>query len=175
MRSLVTAFIFAFALPFVAIAQSPPTVGAISGTLDGVEVSYVIADGVDVATWWQETDEGVKVSLTAYPSDSPMDDANVLRFTFIGNTANQNPEMLGGAIALKRNGGTLSAADDAINLNLESLEVSGESLLLIGNITLTLSPGEENVSLLSEEGTTLSANIQATILRAEDSGGLSDQ
>lgn len=175
MRRLVTAFIFALALPFGAIAQSPPTAGAMSGTLDGVEVSYVIADGNDVATWWHETDEGVEVSLTAYPSDSPVDDANVLRFTFIGDTANQNPEMLGGAIALQRNDATLSASDDAINFDLESLEVSGDSLLLIGNITVTLSPGEENVSLLAEEGTTLSANIQATILRTDDSGRSSGQ
>jgi hypothetical protein len=173
MRHSLTAL--AFALPLAAFAQGPATVGAMSGVLDGVEVSYIIAEGVDVATWWQETDEGVEVSLTAYPSDSPMDDANELRLTFTGDAASRNPEMLSGEIALHRNDETLRASDEAIDLSLESLEVSGESLLLIGDVRATLTPGEENESPLAEDGVTLTANIQATIPGAENSPSSSDQ
>ena len=173
MRHALTAL--AFALPLHALAQGPVTVGAMSGTLEGVEVSYVIADGEDIATEWQETDEGIEVSLTAYPSDSPMDDVNELTITFTAETASRTPQMLAGEVALNREGETLTATDEAIDLNLESLEVSGDSLLLIGNILVTLGEGEENVSIVAEGAMTLSANIQATIIRAGNSDSSSDQ
>ncbi|SFG87084.1 hypothetical protein SAMN04488020_104248 [Palleronia marisminoris] len=171
MRHALTAL--AFALPLPALAQDPATVGAMSGTLDGIQVSYVIADGEGADTSWQETDEGIAVSLTAYPSDSPMDDANEVTFTFIADTASRNPELLRGEMALNRDGETLTATDEAINLDLDNLEVSGDSLVLTGNIRATLSAGEEDVTVVAEEGTTLSADLQATILRTDDSDSAS--
>lgn len=159
----------AFALPLPVLAQDLVTVGAMSGTLDGVQVSYTIADGEDAGTSWQKTDDGIEVSLTAYPSDSLMDDANEVTLTFTAETASRSPELLRGEMELNRNDKTLTASDEAINLNLDSLEVSGDSLVIIGNIRATLSTGEENVTVLAEEGTTLSVDIQATIIRADDS------
>ena len=166
MRHALTAL--ALTLPLPALAQDPATVGTLSGTLDGVQVSYSIADGADAGTSWEETEEGIEVSLTAYPSNSPMDDANEVTFTFTADTASRNPELTSGEMALNRDGETLTATDDAINLDLDSLEVSGDSLLFTGNIRATLSTSDENVTVVSEDGTTLSADIQATIIRSTD-------
>ncbi|WP_375260628.1 hypothetical protein [Palleronia sp.] len=166
MRHALTAL--ALALPLPALAQDPATVGAMSGTLDGVQVAYVIADGADARTGWREMEEGIEVMLVAYPADSPMNDANEVTFTFTAETASRNPELLRGEMALNRDGKTLTASDEAINLDLDNLEVSGDSLLFTGNIRATLSAGEEDVTVVAEEGTTLSADIQATIIRAEE-------
>ena len=97
-----------------------------------------------------------------------MDDANEVTFTFTADTASRNPELISGEMALNRDGETLTATDEAINLDLDSLEVSGDSLLFTGNIRATLSTSDENVTVVSEDGTTLSADIQATIIRSTD-------
>lgn len=165
MRHVLTAL--AFILPVSAVGQESAIVGAMSGTLEGVEVSYIIVDGESAGTWWQETEAGIEVSLTAYPSGRPVDDANEVTLAFIAETASRTPELLRGEMALNRDGETLTATDEAIDLDLESLEVTGNSLLFIGNILATLSAAEENVSVVAEEATTLSADIQATIIRGE--------
>ncbi|GEM_PF-2608666 len=165
MRHLLTAL--AFTLPVSAVGQESAIVGAMSGTLEGVEVSYIIVDGENAGTWWQETDEGIEVSLTAYPSGRPVDVANEVKLAFIAETASRNPALLRGDMTLNRNGETLTATDEAIDIDLESLEVTGNSLLFIGNILATLSAGEESVSVVAEGATTLSADIQATVIRTE--------
>ena len=165
MRHALTAL--ALALPLPVLAQGA-TVGAMSGTLDGNEVSYVITNGEDAITSWQEVEDGVEVSMTAYPSDSPMDEANKVMVTFTADAASRNPQLLSGEVALNRDGETLTATDEAIDFELDNLTVSGDSIVLTGTLRATLSAGEENVSVVAEEGTTLSTDIQATIIRAED-------
>jgi len=173
MRHALTAL--AFALPLPAVAQGPAIVGPMSGTLEGSEVSYVIMDGENADTSWQEMDEGIEVSLTAYPADSPMDDANVVTLTFVGDTATRTPEFLSGVMTLNRDGETLTATSEALDLRLESMEVSGDSLLLIGTFLGQLSAGDESLTAASENATTLSGSIQATVIRSPEQDGSTDQ
>lgn len=159
----------ALTLPLPLFAQDPTTVGTMNGTMNGIDVSYIITDNEGADTFWEETDKGIEVLFTAYPSDSPMGDADVITLKFAAETANRTPTLLRSEMTLSRGEETLTAADTAIDLDLESLEVSGDSLLLIGNVRATLSPSGENVSILAEQAQNLTADIQATIIRDEGS------
>ncbi len=157
-------------LPTVAVAQE--TVGTLSGTLDGVQVDYTIVDGEDIRTGWREAEDGIEVEIEAYPADAPMDmdNADRLRLRFVADTASRNPEAMEADAELRRDGQTVTATDDAVALSLGSVEVTDDSLLLTGNIRTTMAEGSENVEVLSDEGITLSADMQATVIRADESG-----
>lgn len=155
-------------LPVPAIAQA--TVGTMSGTLDGVPMAYAILDGEDIATGWREAEDGVEVRIEAYPADTPMAEDNRLTMTFAADAASRNPEIGMASITLLNDGTRLSGSEDAVAVQLNSFEVSGDTLTVLGNMRVTLSEGEENVPVLSPEGRTLSLDIQATVLRAEEDG-----
>ncbi len=164
MRTTLTAL--ALCLPAAAFAQE--TVGTLSGTIDGVQVAYTIMDGDGIETGWSETDGGTEVQIEAYPADAPMDEADRLRLTFLADAASMEPEKQSADIELNRDGSTLTATDDAVDLTIGSLEATGDSLLFTGNIRTTMSEGEENVGVLAEDGVTLSADVQSTLIRTDD-------
>jgi hypothetical protein len=82
--------------------------------------------------------------------------------------------LLRSEMALNRDNETLTATDDAINLQLDSLEVTGDTLLLTCNVFATLSPSGQDVSIFAKQAKNLSVDIQATIIRADGSGNASD-
>ncbi|QFU09921.1 hypothetical protein PARPLA_00516 [Rhodobacteraceae bacterium THAF1] len=149
-------------------AMAQETVGSIDGILDGRQVSFVVMDGEDAQTGWSDTEDGIQVTLDAYPADSPMSDENRLLIEFTAQTATRMPEMTEGTVTLTRGDDPLTATDDAIDLSLNNLEVQGESLLVTANIRVTMAQTEENVSVVSPAGVTMSADLQATVIRAED-------
>ncbi len=170
MRRTLTAL--ALCWPAAALAQE--TAGTMSGTIDGQQVAYSIMDGDEIQTGWSETEDGIEVRIEAYPADAPMDEADRLRLHFVAEADSRDPEMRRGEVSLRRDGQTLTATDDAVALSIGSLEVTGDSLLFTGNIRTTMSEGEENVSVVSDEGITLSADLQATVIRSDGAEGTSD-
>lgn len=164
MRRILTALVMT--LPAAAFAQE--TVGAMSGTLEGEQVAYSILSGEDHETGWRETDDGIEVTLDAYPADSPVsDEQGLLRIVFTADSASTNPQMRSAEASLNRDGTTLTAGDDAVDMVLDSLEVSGEGTLLVGNVRATLSEGDEDVSVVSPEGVAISYDIQANLFRQD--------
>ncbi|SPJ23328.1 hypothetical protein [Palleronia abyssalis] len=155
----------AIGLPTTLAAQT--TVGTMSGTLEGPPAAYSILDGEDIATGWREVEDGVEVTLEAYPAETPVSDDQRLTVTFTADPGTRSPDLISGQIELMRDGEALTATDDAINLSVDSFEIQGDSLLIDGNMRATLAEGEEDVSVVSSEGITLSVDLQATVIRAE--------
>ncbi|MBJ3763241.1 hypothetical protein ILP92_10835 [Maribius pontilimi] len=166
-----TLMITAAAMALPALAQdsdpSQTTVGSLDGTIDGVQTAFVVVDGEDVPTGWKEVENGIEVTLRAFPEDQPQSDDNSLTIRLVADTASRRTALQSGEVSFTRNGEMLSATDDAIDLSINSLEVTEDSLLFEGNIRTTLAPGDKDVSVVSPDGVTLSADIQATVIRAE--------
>ena len=135
MRHALTAL--AMALPAVAFAQET-TVGSMDGILDGRQIAYVIPDGEDIATDWRQVDGMVEVEIEAYPGDAPTEGADVLRLTFMADAGTREPDLSTASVEFVQDGTTLTATDDAVALTLDSLEISGDSLLLQGNLRTTM-------------------------------------
>ncbi|SEN33256.1 hypothetical protein [Palleronia pelagia] len=165
-----SALLLSATLAAPAVAQTAgdaTTIGSLDGTLDGVQVAYVIVDGEDRPTGWTETDTGIELTLRAYPADGPQGEDDSLTITVTADPSSRQGEMQSGEVTLTRNGDTLTATDEAIDLTVNSLEVTGDSLLIEGNIRATMGPGDADLSVVSDEGVTLSADLQATVIRSE--------
>ncbi|TDL78385.1 hypothetical protein E2L08_10610 [Palleronia sediminis] len=145
-----------------ALAQE--TVGSLSGTIDGVQTAFTVLDGDGYETGWNRVEDGIEVTLEAYPSDTPAAEENRLLIRFTGDTASRTPEMIRGDVTLNWNDRTLTGTGDAIRLELDSFEIQDRSLFMVGNMAVNLGEGEENVGLFTEDAVTLSIDVQATVI-----------
>ena len=157
----------AMALPTPAVAQT--VAGTVSGRLDGDPASWSILDGEDVETGWQDVEGGARVTLDAYPEATQIDRADRLRIVFTAAGTAEEREAQEIEVTFSTGDTQMIAAGQNVDLSLNGVEIEGDSLVVSGNVTATLSEGGSKDLLIGEDrGTTIDGNFQATVFRAPE-------
>lgn len=157
----------AFALPTFALAQT--VAGTVSGQLDGDSASWSILDGDETETGWQDMEDGVRVTLDAYPeaTETSEDDRLQIVFTAVGTAEEREAQDI--EITLSSGDAQVMATGQNVDLSVNDVEIEGDSLVVSGNIAATLTEGgSEELLIASGEGTTVNGNFQATVFRASE-------
>lgn len=157
-------------LPLAAPVAAQTGTGSITGTLDLDDAAWVVAgEGEGPTSQWEETDTGTRITLVGTPEAGSDDDAGTLTMIVDVSAGSVEARVEDARIELQRDGETLVAVDENLDLTFTAFEETGSDLAVTGSFAATLTPDPTESIVVSpgEEAATIDGNFQATVTRAE--------
>lgn len=139
--------------------------GTVTGTLDLDQASWVVASGGDgPASAVRESDDGTRIRIVGTPEPQGGGGAGTLTIEIAAETGAVEARVTDVRIELQREGGTIFAEDENVDLTLEAFQKSGGDVAIAGSFVATLTPEpRDGLVIDGEDAVTLDGNFQATI------------
>ena len=161
------------AATFPAIAQN--SAGTITGTLDLEPVAWTVAgEDAPLASTWRATATARHVRIVGLARRSgaeSLTDALVITFVATGNPGETDVSEPTVAYLPAGSETTWLAEGETIDLDIEALLVTGDTMALAGSFTAQMTPGGTQ-GLVAPDAPllTVDGNFQATLRREDDAG-----